>query len=182
MMRIVKDNKGDKQMLKEKNTYTVEQEMIADNDTLIITDPCYIMRDEHWEHFLNLEFSSQPIGLDNYLRKYHSFGELLAGDTGIGDWNNEVVNSMTGDVLGEFAADAGMVIVCTASDLTNYGYDKDEVQRLKENGCLTIIEDFTGHIQLEYHYDEYGNKLAVIKGASNDSDEVEFYFETKDWD
>ena len=44
------------------------QEMIADDDTLIITDPCYIMRDEDWEDFLNKEgdtiFSMHPIRLD----------------------------------------------------------------------------------------------------------------------
>lgn len=52
------------------------QTMHADNDTLIITDPCYLMRDEHWQHYCDMEFSKYPIGLDNYLRQYLSFGEV----------------------------------------------------------------------------------------------------------
>lgn len=147
------------------NTYIVEQTMQADNDTLIITDPCYIIKDSHWDHWLNMEFSQNPIGLDTYLRNYHNFGEVIAADTGYGDWNNEVIDS-NGEVIGEFSADAGMVIVCTASDLTNYGYDKDEIKRLQDIGCLTIIPNYTGTIELHYEYNDDESKLAVLYGMS----------------
>ena len=154
-------------------TYTVEQEMKADNDTLIITDPCYIMHDEHWEHFLDMEFGSNPIGLDNYLRQYHNFGEVIAADTGYGDWNNEVIELQTHTPIGEFSADAGMVIVCTASDLTNYGYDKDEIERLQEKGCLAVIPNFTGNVELVYEY-KGENKLAVIHGTGETGEDISF--------
>jgi len=159
-------------------TYTVEQEMNVENDTLIITDPCYILKEEHWEHWLGMEFGSNPIGLDNYLRQYHNFGEVIAADTGYGDWSNEVYDSNTGAVLGEFSADAGMVIVCTASDLTNYGYDKDEVERLGDIGCLAVIPNFSGTVELHYEYNKDNNKLAVIYGMSKDEDED---FNTMKW-
>jgi hypothetical protein len=159
-------------------TYTVEQEMNVENDTLIITDPCYILKEEHWEHWLSMEFGSNPIGLDNYLRQYHNFGEVIAADTGYGDWSNEVYDSNTGAVLGEFSADAGMVIVCTASDLTNYGYDKDEVERLGDIGCLAVIPNFSGTVELHYEYNKDNNKLAVIYGMSKDEDED---FNTMKW-
>ena len=38
------------------------QSMHADNDTLIITDPCYLMKDEHWQQYCDMEFSENPIG------------------------------------------------------------------------------------------------------------------------
>lgn len=159
-------------------TYTVEQEMNVENDTLIITDPCYILKEEHWEHWLGMEFGESPIGLDNYLRQYHGFGEVIAADTGYGDWNNEVQDSKTGAVLGEFTADAGMVIVCTASDLTNYGYDREKFLDLVERGCITIIPNFTGTVELHYEYSKDESKLAVIYGMSKDEDED---FHTMQW-
>lgn len=158
-------------------TYTVKQEMIADNDTLIITDPCYIMRDEHWEHFLDLEFTKNPIGLDDYLRKYHNFGEVIAADTGIGDWSNEVYNIQSNETLGEFCADAGMVICCTASDLTNYGADMNEVNKLRAKGCLAIIPNYSGHINLCYESDEADTSqtpitVAVLEAVGDTEEDV----------
>lgn len=156
-------------------TYTVDQEMIADNDTLVITDPCYIMRDEDWEHFLDMEFSETAqgsYGLDNYLRRYHNFGELVAGDTGIGDWNNVVYNTNTDETVGKFCADAGMVICCTASDLKNYGADFDEIKRLASIGCAAIIENYSGHIRLCYETTP-SSKLAVLEAVGDEnSDDI----------
>lgn len=157
-------------------TITTEfgQQMIADNDTLIITDPCYIMKDEHWQHWLDMEFGSNPIGLDNYLKQYHNFGEVIAADTGYGDWTNEVIDTATNDTIGNFAADAGMVIVCTASDLTNYGYDKDELERLEQAGCLAVVPNFSGVVKLVYEIKEGSGKLAVLHGSGNTPDDQSF--------
>lgn len=161
-------------------TITAEfaQQMVVENDTLIITDPCYLMKDEDWEHFLSLELTSKPIGLDNYLRQYHNFGEVIGADTGYGDWDNEVQETKTGAVLGEFTADAGMVIVCTASDLTNYGYDREEFLDLVERGCIAVIPNFTGTVELHYEYSKDESKLAVIYGMPKDEDED---FHTMQW-
>ena len=148
-------------------TFVVEQEMIADNDSLIITDPCYLMAEEHWEHYCNLEFGPNPIGLDNYLRQYHNFGEVIAADTGFGDWSNTVRNSETGELLGEFTADAGMVICCTLSDLTNYGYDKDKLQDYINRGLATLIPNYSGHIELSYEENDCG-RIAVLCAVSKD--------------
>ena len=161
-------------------TITAEfaQQMVVENDTLIITDPCYIMNDEDWEHFLSLELTSKPIGLDNYLRQYHNFGEVIGADTGYGDWNNEVIDSKSNEAVGEFTADAGMVIVCTASDLTNYGYDREKFLDLVERGRIAIIPNFTGTVELHYEYSKDESKLAVLYGMSKDEDED---FHTMQW-
>lgn len=165
------------------------QEMIVEDDTLIITDPCYLIRDEHWQHYCNMEFGSNPIGLDNYLRKYLNFGEVIALDTGLGDWSNEVLNVETKEVLGEFGADSGMVAVFTASDLSNYNVDMDEVKRLHDIGCLAIVPNFTGHIVAEYESSEdeykgqkYTNRFCVIYGTSDDEQFGFTTLRTKDFE
>ena len=86
--------------------------------------------------------------------------------------------SQTGTVLGEFTADAGMVMVCTASDLTNYGYDREKFLDLVERGCIAVIPNFTGTIELRYEYSKDESKLAVIYGMSKDEDEN---FHTMQW-
>lgn len=155
------------------------QTMHADNDTLIITDPCYLMRDEHWQHYCDMEFSKYPIGLDNYLRQYLSFGEVIAADTGYGDWSNKVFTvDESNTVLGEFAADAGMVCVVTASDLTNYGYDREQLQDYVERGLVTVIPNYSGDITLEYHTKD-GMRLAVLMGTGETSEDVSWT--TLDW-
>lgn len=153
-------------------TYVVHQEMVADNDTLVITDPCYIMPDEHWEHFLDMEFTPTPIGLANYLRQYHNFGEVVADDTGVGDWSNEVYDIQSNETLGSFCADAGMVICCTASDLKNYGADFDKIKSLAERGCATIIENYSGHINFCYEENETGYKVAVLEAVGETEEDV----------
>ena len=122
---------------------TIEQEMIADNDTLVITDPCYLLKDEDWEELGN------TYGYDNlkqYLSEKHNFGELVCGDTGFGDWSNMIIEDDTDDVIGRFTADAGMFIVCTASDLTNYGVDKEKFDRYVRNGLIAVIPDYSGRV------------------------------------
>ena len=151
-------------------TDTREQHMVADNDTIIITDPCYLMKDEDWDEYLDKMFQTSLV---DYLRNEHNFGEVIAADTGIGDWSNEVYTVDGEDTtLGEFTADAGMVAVFTASDLTNYGYDEDELKRLVKNGCATIIPNYSGDIMLEYEYTVDGTPVAVIMGTGKTHEDV----------
>lgn len=161
------------------NTTTVAQTMKADNDTLIITDPCYIMREEDWDKWTSSnDCFTNPNSLVEYLTNEHNFGEVIAADTGYGDWTNEITEVGTDNCLGEFAADAGMVIVCTASDLTNYGYDKERIEDLQEKGCLAIIPTYTGTVELVYEYNnKYNDRLAVIHGTSD----TDFNFTTLGW-
>ena len=131
---------------------TIEQEMIADNDILIITDPCYLLKDEDWEEL------GETYGYDNlkqYLSEKHNFGELVCGDTGFGDWSNMIIEYETDNVVGRFTADAGMFIVCTASDLTNYGYDKDKLDRLWKFGSLAIIPNYSGVVTVAKNKDGF---------------------------
>lgn len=132
----------------------IKETMKADLDTLLITDPCYLLHKEHWEHYCNLCFDEEykktgkeSITISEYLQKYHNFGEVVGGSTGFGDWTNIVKDSETGEILGSFCADAGMVICCTMSDLWNYNPDRaNNIANYTCTGGATIIHDYTGTI------------------------------------
>ena len=135
----------------------IKETMIADLDSILITDPCYIMHKEHWEHYCNLCFDEnykktgkESITISEYLQKYHNFGEVVGGSTGFGDWTNSVKNLETGEVLGSFCADAGMVICCTMSDLMNYNPSiMDKIIDLESKGGLAVVTDYTGEVIYE---------------------------------
>ena len=139
------------------------QKMIADNDTLIITDPCYLLREEDWNRFgdiFNYENGQDFLSSLN-------FGECIIADTGYGDWSNEVTNLDKDVRIGTgFTADAGMVCVVTLSDLTNYGYDYDKITDYIDSGLITVIHGYTGTVTLTYTKGEYGD-WAVIKGEGD---------------
>lgn len=143
-------------------TTSTLQSMIAENDTLIITDPCYIMKDEDWDKYT----SNLSIPLDEFLRSRYNFGEVIACDTGVGDWSNEIVDSNE-NVLGRFCADAGMVIVCTASDFANYGGDEEKLRDYASKGLATIIPDYSGTIVAEEV-----SGMVVLKGTGETSEDV----------
>lgn len=147
---------------------TIKQTMIADDDMLVITDPCYIMSYPDWEDWLNMQYKD-GVELIDYLRKNKNFGEMLCDDTNIGDWDNFVKDADSGEIIGEFTADAGMVICCKLSDLMNYnGFDWQKLERYADRGLATIIPNFTGKVVLEKELDNGIAFNTVIRGYSDD--------------
>ena len=136
---------------------TIRETMLADNDSLVITDPCYLLADEHWEHYCDLCFDEEfkktgkeSITISEYLRKYHNFGEVVGGSTGFGDWSNAIKDNETGEIIGNFFADAGMVICCTMSDLVNYNPSiMSTIIDLESKGGLAVVTDYTGEVIYE---------------------------------
>lgn len=136
----------------------IRETMLADNDSLVITDPCYLLAREHWEFFCYLcfdeefkeKFGVESITISEYLRKYHNFGEVVGGETGFGDWSNAIKDNETGEIIGNFFADAGMVICCTMSDLVNYNPSiMDKIIDLESKGGLAVVTDYTGEVIYE---------------------------------
>ena len=128
--------------------------MQVNNETLIITDPCYILDEKDFDNYTNCYKDSfiQDLGFTNF----------IIGDTLIGDWSNKV--TMNGKVIGEFGADSGMFIVCTEKDLLNYAKDKEKmkeyIEKCKRN--LAVVPNFTGEV-----YTEIKNDVIIIKGRNN---------------
>lgn len=139
--------------------------MKVENENIVITDPCYVLKEEDMDKYVDDHD-------DTFLKEY--FRDFIIADTGIGDWSNSVY--MNDEKIGDFAADAGMVFVCTLSDLLNYREDAEQKIKFLQPRCLTIVPDFTGDITVERR-----NKLAVVVGKNNN--DVIFYtdgFEEKE--
>lgn len=149
--------------------FTLVSEMVAEQDTIVITDPCYILRRDDWERVSDLGDCKD---METYLHEKLEFGEVMVSKTYIGDWCNVIKNDK-GQVISEFAADAGLVMVCTVSDLDHYGYDIDKVWDLKQKGCIATVPNFTGTVRIvkENVKNSY-DVLAVVQGYDKNGSEV----------
>lgn len=123
--------------------------------TIIITDPCYIIKDEDWD------------GEDTNLRKL-GFTNYIFRNTIYGDWSCttfktdyeepfDIINNRmyfgkyyelftTAKSIGEFCADSGMVCVFLAKEINKY--NPNFVEWAKEHRwCATIITNFSGEVE-----------------------------------
>lgn len=116
------------------------------NGDLIITDPCYIMRAKHhgtvpiteddWEasaYGTNLE----ALGIHTYLTR----------DTIYGDWSCTTFDDQTGEPIGQFCADAGMVSVIDLQEVLSY--NPDFTWHQTKPFTTTWIKDFQGKVWFE---------------------------------
>ena len=116
------------------------------NGDLIITDPCYIMRAKHhgtvpvteddWEasaYGTNLE----TLGIHTYLTR----------DTIYGDWSCTTFDDQTGEPIGQFCADAGMVSVIDLQEVLSY--NPDFTWHQTKPFTTTWIKDFQGKVWFE---------------------------------
>lgn len=125
------------------------KEIEFDNEDIIITDPCYIIRAEHHgttpiteDDWNACEFGSNMEALGFESDKY------LTHDTIYGDWDCTVFNEDTGEILGNFCADAGLVSVFRLKDILEYNPDYDYKTEVK-NGSATLIKNFTGDVSID---------------------------------
>lgn len=100
------------------------------------------------------------------------FTKYLCRDTIYGDWSCTTYNTNTNEPIGQFCADAGMVIVCLLSEVLKYNPDFD--YHIKKPWTTTLIKDFDGDINFEVNPIEYeddgemfnDNELQII-GTGN---------------
>lgn len=154
--------------------------MKVDGRSIIITDPCYIAKDEHWGE----EFNYDDLTISETL----GFSDYLVEDTGYGDgtWSvfmtgkREPLNRLTsiiedsyqhedisevtiGDEIGKYSADAGMSCVLFLDEVEKYG-PEDDLDILIERGCAVVIKNFVGDVEPYYdseetlHFIGIGNK------------------------
>lgn len=100
--------------------------------TLIITDPCYLIKDSEWDDtcrycFRNEEGKNQTKELVKFrkfiqelLRINSGDKKAVAGDTGFGDWCNEIDGQ-------QFYADSGMVCVVEYTNKLKKYLDKENI-------------------------------------------------------
>jgi len=129
--------------------YLDSEPMEFDGD-IIITDPCYIIREKH--------HGTTPITDDDWCAcDYGSHMETLGiqhymtSDTLYGDWGCTVYDTDTDEVLGEFCADAGLVSVFLLGEVLKYNPDFD--YHKERTWTTTLIPNFKGTVQfvIEHH-------------------------------
>ena len=140
--------------------------------TIIITDPCYVVKDEDWSKCAYGDHL-EVLGFSNFISKTTLYG----------DWSCTTFNMTKDDIkevidnpdhindknflsLGKFCADAGMVCVLNFDDVVKYNPEFPKWV-LEHSWCVTVIPHFDGEIK--YCVDK--NNDAHIIGIGN----INFY-------
>lgn len=119
--------------------YLDSEPVLFDGD-IIITDPYYVIRDKNnitqddWEA-CKYGSNMKVLGIKTHMTR----------DTIYGDWGCTTYNSDTGEVLGKFCADAGLVSVFDLSEVLKYNPDFD--YHKEKLWTTTWIKDFKGTVQ-----------------------------------
>lgn len=92
----------------------LDSELMEFDGDIIITDPCYITKNDDWSK-CDYGEHMEALGLHNYICR----------DTMYGDWSCTTFNSDTDEKLGEFCADAGMVAVFDLAEVLAYNPEFD---------------------------------------------------------
>ena len=165
-------------MIDYKRTFGVSKEdckvvcsMDFKDETIIITDPCYITfnaflnKGKGWPYFLErLDMLNAKSGFAGGIIALPDGSRVMVSDTVYGDWNCRVYCSsydgMTAVALGQFCADAGLVCVvsdkCCTNDIKNYG-----------TWCWTQIPNFTGTVSIVRYNDICGEDTVAVVGEGS---------------
>ena len=115
----------------------IDSEPIEFNGDIIITDPCYIIEEadsDDWDMSCYGENLS-CLGINAYMTR----------DTIYGDWSCTTFNSDTGDIIGRFCADSGMVSVISLDEVL--AYNPSFNYHVTKPWTTTLIKNFKGTVQ-----------------------------------
>ena len=132
-------------------SYLDSEPVMFDGD-IIITDPCYVTRDDSRDDY----YDFKSVGVD------HS----MVRDTIYGDWSCTTFNSDTGEVLGEFCADAGMVAVLSLDEILQYNPKFD--YHTTKPWTTTLIRDFKGSVHFVVKEDKWTLDKNTSYGKAGD--------------
>ena len=116
-------------------------EMQFDHEDVIITDPCYLIRNRRqWMSFVDhIPFDDVPSTLSSGKMR------MLVADTIFGDWMCSLEGTLCGKEhdFGTFTADAGLVCACAP------GHRRlDAVVSRLPCQCYVILRKFTGTVRI----------------------------------
>lgn len=118
---------------------------------IIITDPCYVAKDDDWPDFLDAAYNDE-----NEIKTF------IERDTIYGDWSCTTFDTTTKEEIGHFCADAGFVAVFDLGEVLKYNPSFD--YHIERPCTTTLINDFDGNVWFEVveSYDEeYGYDYSV---------------------
>ena len=116
------------------------------NGTIVITDPCYIIKAKHHGTIPN---TNDDWNACNYGKNLDKLGitHYLSESTQFGDWTCDVITTKDKTIIGEFCADSGMVAVMLLDEILAYNPEFD--YHIKAPWSTTVIKDFKGHVFIE---------------------------------
>lgn len=127
-----------------------------ENKNILITDPCYICKDDDWS-VCGYGYNFEKLGIKSYVTR----------STIYGDWSCTVRNLDTDEDIGMFCADAGLVSVFDMEEVCNYNREIDEWIG-SHNWCATVIKNFTGDVTIRVGFDEkYYDFYCYVDGVGS---------------
>ena len=106
---------------------------------IIITDPCYIMKEN--DDIINSDYPD----VRKYLKYDFQMTNYMIRDTLYGDWSCTTYNSDTKEPIGSFCADGGLVGVFLLDEVLKYNPEFDN--HIKCPWTTTLIKNFEGTVQ-----------------------------------
>ena len=162
--------------------------------TYLVTDPCYLINHEQWSSLCSLtdqEVKEQGRGWGSVFRKMVQqhlqiiSGDLnaVAGNTGYGDWSNEMHRCVSRDSVEirerGFVADSGCVCVVEVTP-SLLEYMRMDMETMKHFAMASIIESDTRlHGEIDESdpswsmvslYDEQGRLVAISEDSDADTE------------
>ena len=119
---------------------------------IIITDPCYIIKEINSEDWDKCDFGDnmEVLGINHYISE----------STIYGDWSCTTFDMDSKKPLGEFCADSGMVGVFSLEEVLKYNPDFD--YHISRPWTTTLIKGFDGTVTIKKEKDE-----VYVKGLGN---------------
>lgn len=124
--------------------YTDSRDVHFENEDIIITDPCYVMKNH--DEWSKCGYGSEMENLGSFTKDKYA-----TADTIYGDWGCATYNLDTEEEIGAFCADAGRVSVFSLEQVQAYNPEYDPTER---PWCVTLIRNFTGIVTLKTKFDE----------------------------
>lgn len=132
--------------------YTDSPVVYFNNEDIIITDPCYLTKDDDWQ-------------LKDYREVFTENNiKFITHSTIYGDWSCTVFNKETGKSIGRFTADAGLVGVFSLKEVRQYNEAFDDFKN--KFNCITYINNFTGSAQIKVKQKNYSFSC-YVEGTGN---------------
>lgn len=130
----------------------LDSEPVHFNGDIIITDPSYMMMDDDGWSKCDCGRKLDALGFSSY----------LTHNTIYGDWSCTTYNTDTGEPLGTFCADAGIVSVMLLDEAVHYNpdYRRDIVTHPHAS---TIVANFCGMVQIVVK-EKDGNPCVEVVG------------------
>ena len=122
----------------------LDSDPIIFNGDILITDPCYIIREDKegdWE-ICCYGYDMEKLGINHYMTR----------NTLCGDWGCTTYNLDTKEKIGEFCADAGLVSVFLLDEVLKYNPDYD--WHITKQYTATVIKDFKGTVKFVVKYQD----------------------------